>query len=71
MTDFSLHRAAGAPARRASVLSKLMAALDVWRSRQHLKGLDPSQLDDIGIAQIDAIKEANRPIWDVPAHWMQ
>ncbi len=71
MTDFSLHRAATAPRRHLSGLNWLMTALDVWRSRQHLKGLEPHRLDDIGIASKDARSEASRPIWDVPAHWKQ
>lgn len=71
MADFTLHRAAIAPRHRLSILHRVLAALDVWRSRQHLKGLDAQRLEDIGIAHKDAIVEANRPIWDVPRHWMQ
>ena len=73
MSDLSLHRAHALSSRsaRPSVLTRLMAAMDVWRSRRALNSLDAHMLDDIGIAAKSAQAEANRPIWDVPAHWLQ
>ena len=43
--------------------------IDMWRSRQHLKRLDDRALADVGLSSKDALTEANRPIWDVPATW--
>ncbi len=54
-----------------TLASRFMAALDVWRSRHHLSTLEPHILDDLGISAKQAQKEANRPIWDVPAHWVK
>jgi uncharacterized protein YjiS (DUF1127 family) len=52
-------------------LSWLMASVDAWRSRRQLESLDAHLLHDIGISKIAAHAEAKRPIWDVPAHWLQ
>ncbi|MDG1169991.1 MAG: DUF1127 domain-containing protein [Sulfitobacter sp.] len=48
-----------------------MASVDAWRSRRQLESLDAHLLHDIGISKIAAHAEAKRPIWDVPAHWLQ
>ena len=47
----------------------LMKSHRVWRERQHLLRLTASQLDDIGLNRDEAVAEAARPIWDVPATW--
>lgn len=60
------HSTLGTSRRRGVALSRI---LDVWRQRQHLQSLDAAALDDIGLSRKDATREANRPIWDVPAHW--
>lgn len=52
-----------------SLLSRVLHALNVQRSRAHLKQLDEAQLSDIGVTQKQAENEAKRPIWDVPSHW--
>ncbi|MFT5648714.1 MAG: hypothetical protein ACI9TZ_000179, partial [Yoonia sp.] len=31
--------------------------------------LDTQQLCDVGISAKQAAAEADRPVWDVPAHW--
>ncbi len=49
----------------------LMRALDVWRSRRALARLDSAALEDIGIDRARAVREAAKPIWDVPATWRQ
>ncbi|MFK7837899.1 MAG: DUF1127 domain-containing protein [Sulfitobacter sp.] len=60
------------PARRSvSVLSMINAVQAAWRSRQQLAALEDHMLEDIGITQKAARTEANRPLWDVPAHWLQ
>lgn len=70
MTDFSLHKTRSL-APRLSIFGWLMAAHDVWRSRRQLASLDHDRLEDIGLTRRSAEKEANRPIWDVPAHWLK
>ena len=34
-----------------------------------LTRLTPAQLEDVGVTQAEAHREANRPVWDVPANW--
>lgn len=41
------------------------------RTRRALAGLDAHLLADIGLAQAEATREARRPIWDAPAHWLR
>lgn len=57
--------------RRPMLLRWLSAARLAYRSRQHLVALDADQLRDVGITAEAAKTEANRPVWDVPAHWTQ
>lgn len=47
----------------------LLRSHQVWRQRQELLRLNASQLDDIGLNRDEALAEAARPIWDVPATW--
>ena len=53
------------PARRAG----LLGYLDLYRQRRALLSLDEARLNDLGLTQVEVKKEANRPIWDAPAHW--
>ena len=39
------------------------------RQRAALRRLDAQALADIGISRAQADAEANRPLWDAPAHW--
>jgi uncharacterized protein YjiS (DUF1127 family) len=39
------------------------------RQRRALCDLTPEQRADIGITAAQARQEADRPVWDVPAHW--
>ena len=50
-------------------LQTLLRNHQVWRQRQDLLRLNASQLDDIGLNRDEALAEAARPIWDVPANW--
>ncbi len=56
---------------KAVGLRRIITALAVWRSRRTLSGLEAHMLEDIGITAAQAKAEANRPIWDVPAHWVE
>ena len=59
------------PARpnRLGLFSWLSALNALFRARKTLAEMDERMLDDIGVAQEEALKEAGRPFWDVPAHW--
>lgn len=56
---------------KPGLAARTFAALAVLRSRRQLAALDQHQLDDLGISAKAAQAEANRPIWDVPAHWVK
>ncbi|WP_299373101.1 DUF1127 domain-containing protein [uncultured Tateyamaria sp.] len=60
------HTRVAAPARAPFSLATLF---NVWRSRRALSRLDARALDDIGLSERAAMKEAAKPIWDVPATW--
>jgi len=71
---FSSLARSGAGHRRiqsGGLMNYIFLGYSVWRQRQHLRDLDESLLDDIGLTRNEAESEANRPIWDVPAHWLQ
>ncbi len=51
------------------VLNFLIAALAAHRQRQFLARLDDRTLADIGLTRNDAIRESERPMWDIPASW--
>jgi len=60
------------PAFRVATLYRALAAgVSVYRQRQHLKTLDDSRLRDLGISYAQAHREAHRPVWNVPTHWMR
>lgn len=61
MCQSSLHTSPATPS--------VWQMLSVWRTRRQLRSLDAKQLADIGVTAQDARKEANRPVWDVPATW--
>lgn len=52
-----------------SPLAWIVHAWETRRERLALTQLDASRLNDIGLTKADVQREANRPIWDVPAHW--
>jgi uncharacterized protein YjiS (DUF1127 family) len=50
--------------RRLQAIRERLAAWEVRHlARRGLTGLPQSALDDIGISQIDAAREAGRPFW--------
>jgi uncharacterized protein YjiS (DUF1127 family) len=71
----SLHTATLATRRvqsagRAPRLLKLVhTALAAHRQRQFLARLDDRTLTDIGLTRDQALSEADRPMWDIPANW--
>ncbi|MEP2715467.1 DUF1127 domain-containing protein [Pseudophaeobacter sp.] len=57
------------PRVRFSLLSFVSARLSLLRQRRALKSLDARALEDIGISRSEAMKEAERQIWDAPESW--
>ena len=47
----------------------LFTMLAVRAQRRALAAMDDSRLADLGLSRADAMAEAARPIWDVPARW--
>jgi len=68
MTDFTANLARISPSRTGR---SLFDYLDLYRQRRALADLSPELLDDIGVASEQANHEAERPVWDAPAHWKQ
>lgn len=57
------------PTRSLRPLKALSLWLGTVRSRNDLKTLEPQMLDDIGVSEAQAQKEAQRPFWDAPTNW--
>ena len=55
----------------AHVIARLFNLRDLSRSRGALARLSAEQLADIGLPPEVAAYEAERPIWDAPAHWLR
>ncbi len=49
-----------------NVFSRLRLWLDLWAERRMLANLDRRMLADLGIDEQAALREAGRPMWDVP-----
>ncbi|GAB1480198.1 DUF1127 domain-containing protein [Paracoccaceae bacterium] len=56
----------GTPGR---LLARLTTALALRRQRAALAALPEAMLADIGLTRDEALAEAQRPLWDVPARW--
>ena len=51
-------------------LFKLVAEMRaVARQRRDLAALDLTRLEDLGLSESDARREATRPFWDAPSYW--
>ena len=61
------HRNVACKTHRVSLLD----LLSLYRQRRALARLDDAALTDLGINRNEAKTEANRPIWDVPCHWVK
>jgi len=51
------------------LFANLRLAYHAHVQRQKLAALDDAALADIGLTRTQALTEANRPLWDVPANW--
>ena len=58
-----------APRHPVRLLSRIGHILAVARQRRRLLHFSDRLLDDMGIDRESAIREANRPVWDVPKGW--
>lgn len=56
----------GTPAR---LLARVTTVLALRRQRAALAALPEAMLTDIGLTREEALNEAQRPLWDVPARW--
>ncbi len=50
---------------------RLAQTLGLWEQRRKLAVLDDAALRDIGLTRDEAVTEAQRPLWDVPANWLR
>ncbi|MFD0857774.1 DUF1127 domain-containing protein [Roseovarius aquimarinus] len=50
-------------------LPRIKDALVLARSRRALADLDAAALEDVGLGRAEALREARRPIWDMPCGW--
>ncbi len=51
------------------LLARISTALAVRRQRAELARLPEALLADLGLTRAEALAEAQRPLWDVPARW--
>ncbi|MCF1708759.1 DUF1127 domain-containing protein [Tabrizicola sp. J26] len=54
---------------RRNLFARLVAMLTVRAERRRLADLDDATLRDIGLSRDQAMREALRPMWDVPPRW--
>ena len=55
--------------RRSGLLMRLASLRGLGRQRTRLSQLEAHMLEDIGVSEAEARKEARRPFWDAPATW--
>jgi uncharacterized protein YjiS (DUF1127 family) len=72
--DVTLHISDTAFARpaapsRPTILAALGRRVALWRSRRALAKLPAHLLEDVGLTEAEAAREARRRVWDVPANW--
>lgn len=53
----------------AGALPRLAELAALYRQRRALRRMEAAQLDDLGLSAEEARREADKPIWDIPAHW--
>ena len=51
------------------LLARISTAPAVRRQRAELARLPETLLADLGLTRAEALAEAQRPLWDVPARW--
>ncbi|MDX1781039.1 MAG: DUF1127 domain-containing protein [Thalassovita sp.] len=68
--NFRANRITACPG-NLSFFARLMRANALLRQRAALRRLDDAALDDIGLSRTEALREAQRPIWDAPESWIK
>ncbi len=46
-------------------------ALAAWRQRRALANLPAERLKDLGLSERDVRLETQKPVWNVPVHWLR
>lgn len=54
-------------ARSTTRLPRISTMITVWQERRALGRMSANRLQDLGITRQDALREAARPFWDLPA----
>jgi uncharacterized protein YjiS (DUF1127 family) len=49
----------------------LLQVMALRQSRRRLAVMDDATLRDLGLTREEALAEADKPIWNVPAHWLR
>lgn len=70
IASFSATKACNAP-RGTRRNFGILRWLELRRERKALADLDDYLLDDIGVTRNEALREARKPFWDAPSHWMR
>ena len=70
MINFRANRLTARPG-NLSFFARLRQANALRRQRAALRRLDDAALDDIGLSRTDALREAQRPVWDAPENWFK
>ena len=55
----------------STIVHNVLNRIKMQRSRHRLSQLDAKALRDIGLSQAEANREAQKPIWDAPNHWLR
>ncbi|MDG2230434.1 MAG: DUF1127 domain-containing protein [Paracoccaceae bacterium] len=55
----------------STIIHNVLNRIKMQRSRHRLSQLDAKALRDIGLSQAEANREAQKPIWDAPNHWLK
>jgi uncharacterized protein YjiS (DUF1127 family) len=56
---------------RARPFHRLLQRLALGRSRRRLAQLEDHLLRDVGLTPSEAQREAEKPIWNAPDHWLR
>ncbi|XXK35686.1 DUF1127 domain-containing protein [Rhodobacteraceae bacterium nBUS_22] len=55
----------------STIILNVLNRIKMQSSRHRLSQLDAKALRDIGLSQAEANREAQKPIWDAPNHWLR
>jgi uncharacterized protein YjiS (DUF1127 family) len=72
MTDICNDSAvAGTAKPRIAILETLRQVFALRQQRLALRELEDYRLCDLGLTRDEVSAEADKPLWDVPAHWLR